>query len=447
MTHAELDENMEPSTHPGHTKMSPQLKKRRYENSGSLSMPQRIPLRAHASVRLRKGIAFSTAFEKLSLLENNLKSLPKILNWRTFALTDLELSELFSSVSIGCCSQPEGADITEGFKKIHLSETNVHFYRPCEDGALAQQVAVNGDDDEAAVGSQLWNLPCIEFESIWENLIYDTNLKNDVMSYVYSLVLLSEKGARMTVINVNRLILLLGPPGTGKTSLCKGLSQLLSIRMNKRYPRSVMFEINSHSLFSKWFSESGKLVMKMFDQIDEMSEDKKCMVFVLIDEVESLGMARESSASRGDPADSIRAVNALLTQIDRIRRRENVLVLCTSNLEDCLDRALLDRADMIQNVGRPTQRALFSILSDCISELQRINIVENDYVIRSGESPDCDEYSQKLWNIAEKALGLSGRSIRQVPALACSKAYTDFMTLEECLNYFEEAVTEKLRKA
>lgn len=80
-------------------------------------------------------------------------------------------------------------------------------------------------------------------------------------------------------------------------------------------------------------------MLKMFDQIDEMAEDGKCLVFVLIDEVlifeilfcndksktrslqvESLGMSRDTSTSRGDPADSIRAVNALLTQIDRIRR-------------------------------------------------------------------------------------------------------------------------------
>ncbi|EPB65718.1 hypothetical protein ANCCEY_15215 [Ancylostoma ceylanicum] len=183
---------------------------------------------------------------------------------------------------------------------------------------------------------------------------------------------------------------------------------------------------------------SGKLVLRMFDQIDEMAEDGKCLVFVLIDEVvifvllfavmdvESLGMSRDASTSRGDPADSIRAVNALLTQIDRIRRRSNVIVLCTSNLEDCLDRALLDRADVVKHVGQPSPTALYSILARCIEELIRIGVVASDERIPSiRELKDDDTLHPagcELLELAKLAQGLSGRSIRQVPALAWSKA-------------------------
>lgn len=41
----------------------------------------------------------------------------------------------------------------------------------------------------------------------------------------------------------------------GKTSLCKALAQKLSIHLNDRYKKCLFVEINSHSLFSKWFSE------------------------------------------------------------------------------------------------------------------------------------------------------------------------------------------------
>jgi SpoVK/Ycf46/Vps4 family AAA+-type ATPase len=50
-------------------------------------------------------------------------------------------------------------------------------------------------------------------------------------------------------------------------------------------------------LFSKWFSESGKLVTKLFDHIRDMVDDEDALVCVLIDEVESLTAARSGAAS------------------------------------------------------------------------------------------------------------------------------------------------------
>ncbi|PIO62521.1 hypothetical protein TELCIR_15916 [Teladorsagia circumcincta] len=185
----------------------------------------------------------------------------------------------------------------------------------------------------------------------------------------------------------------------------------------------------------------------MFDQIDELAEDDRCMVFVLIDEIESLGMSRDASTSRGDPADSIRAVNALLTQIDRIRRRTNVIVLCTSNMEGCLDRALLDRADVVRHVGQPSANALYSILAKCVDELIRIGLVVSDQQLPSIRElktveSECSP-GRELMELATLALGLSGRSIRQVPALAWSKADEDTVSLSTCLSLFREAIMEK----
>jgi SpoVK/Ycf46/Vps4 family AAA+-type ATPase len=63
----------------------------------------------------------------------------------------------------------------------------------------------------------------------------------------------------------------------------------------RRYTSSQLVEVNAHSLFSKWFSESGKLVSKLFAAITELVEEPQSLVFVLIDEVESLTAARKVS--------------------------------------------------------------------------------------------------------------------------------------------------------
>uniref|UniRef100_A0A8R1HM19 AAA domain-containing protein n=1 Tax=Caenorhabditis japonica TaxID=281687 RepID=A0A8R1HM19_CAEJA len=347
---------------------------------------------------------------------------------------------------IGTCEIKDGEKI-ESLSDFTATHANVHVYKLNTDGPLAQNI--DQEEDENIIASQLWQLPCLEFDSLWENLIYDSDLKNELMSYVYALMRLSEKHVNTTIINVNRLILLTGPPGTGKTSLCKGLAHILSIRLNDRYSRSVMVEINSHSLFSKWFSESGKLVQKMFDQIHDLADDETCLVFVLIDEVESLGMCRESSSARSEPADSIRAVNALLTQIDRIRRRDNVLILCTSNLKTSLDRAFIDRADLIKDVGEPTDLALYAMLKACILELIRIGVVTHDSAddqifqdINDIES-ELNHHSSELLKVAKNARGLSGRAISMLPTVVYSKSLEETFSLDTCIKLFDEAICER----
>ena len=62
----------------------------------------------------------------------------------------------------------------------------------------------------------------------------------------------------MILLNIDDMIL-----GTGKTSLSRALAQKVAIRLSDRFAYGHLIEVNSHSLFSKWFSESGKLVQRM----------------------------------------------------------------------------------------------------------------------------------------------------------------------------------------
>lgn len=161
-----------------------------------------------------------------------------------------------------------------------------------------------------------------------------------------------QEGQQLTVhTSSGRVVLLHGPPGTGKTSLCRALTQKLSVRLSDAYSSTRMVEIHAHSLFSKWFSESGKMVQKLFDAIHQLlEEDPDSFLVVLVDEVESLTAAREGVVGGKEPSDALRVrqvlsqtiklvslrfyqvVNALLTQLDRLKQHPNVLIMTTSNL-------------------------------------------------------------------------------------------------------------------
>lgn len=113
--------------------------------------------------------------------------------------------------------------------------------------------------------------------------------------------------------------------------------------------------------------------MKMFAKIREMINDPQALICVLIDEVESLTHARQSSLSGSEPSDAIRVVNAVLTQIDQIRQYSNVLILTTSNINGAIDLAFVDRADIKQYINLPSPVAIYEIYRTCINELVRVS--------------------------------------------------------------------------
>lgn len=119
--------------------------------------------------------------------------------------------------------------------------------------------------------------------------------------------------------------------------------------------------------------------MKMFTTIKDVAEDPDSLCIILIDEVESIAYARESVSSQ-EPSDSLRVVNALLTQLDQLRKHNNVFVLTTSNLSGTIDLAFVDRADLKQYVDFPSSVAIFHIFKSAIEELVKVNSIVPNHI-------------------------------------------------------------------
>ncbi|KAK3845222.1 MAG: P-loop containing nucleoside triphosphate hydrolase protein, partial [Linnemannia gamsii] len=340
-------------------------------------------------------------------------------------------------IRIGECSG-YGSILRDKKTKIHNFvtrdvELSIHVYQLQRQGAVEEYGdSGSGDMDDSVMMAHHWTLPCEELEGVWDSLIFEDRLEVKLLEYVYTTILFSDKNVNPHLVSWNRVVLLHGPPGTGKTSLCRGLAQTLGIRLSRRYlfHFTKLLEINCHSLFSKWFSESGKLVHRMFDQIWRMVDDDDTFVCVLIDEVESLAAARKAALSGNEPSDSIRVVNALLTQIDRLKRRKNVLVLTTSNITEAIDIAFIDRADIKMYIGLPPPKAIYSILCSSLNELWRAGIIHANvsrssffenlwhYSAHNPEHSQILSQATELKRISELAQGMSGRAIRKLPFLA-----------------------------
>ena len=350
--------------------------------------------------------------------------------------------ELDCSADAGLAAHVRRIRVAEASSSSAAAPPHVLVHRLYDEEPAEETAAGGGGGDDEAVAFQNWLLPAVEFDGLWETLVFEEEIKGRLLRYVSTAMRFAELGVDGNVIAWNRVVLLHGPPGTGKTSLCKALAQKLAIRLSGTYAQGQLVEVNAHSLFSKWFSESGKMVMGLFARIREILDDGDAFVCVLIDEVESLTAARKAALGGSEPSDAVRVVNALLTQIDALRRYKNALVLTTSNLTGAIDAAFVDRADIKQYIGPPRVAARYQILASCAHELRRAAVLGDfgDLLPHAsvapllgatpptfaqvaalrveGASASAPRHSMMLERVAELCDGLSGRALRKLPFLA-----------------------------
>ncbi|KAH0342556.1 AAA-domain-containing protein, partial [Aureobasidium melanogenum] len=353
-------------------------------------------------------------------------------------------------------------------------QLKVHAYSLHEQAAAASTVTFSTSKDSQA---RLINLPHESLAGVWERLKFD-NTQNinpeEILNMVFRTVTQLHQANKVSeAMDINRLILFHGPPGCGKSTLCRALAQKLVIRLSRTFRGGKLFEINTQDLLSKFYSESGKLISEMFDKVLRMAHDGKELVCVLIDEIESIATSRQASTKNGECTDTVRATNQLLTALDRIRSKPNIVVFCTSNLAESIDSAFLDRVYDKISVPPPCGSAIYTILSNILNSLIEAGTIIYEPWAETLPSDEEDEefdfrtlgsfldqshlpsydrltlwktaYPQSpgpiLMSVAEDCAGLSGREMVNLPFLAIAK-YTrqEKCTVFDAIRAIEKAV-------
>jgi len=254
----------------------------------------------------------------------------------------------------------------------------------------------HGDDSRHdRYGYLKWHVvPRPGWEDIWTKILVPDSIKHRLLRYV-ELVLLHDFNTSMVSMPLHRVGLIYGLPGTGKSSLVKGLA----VEVAKRhFPDGLIFaEVNTHALPSEMLGESQRNTADLLEKaIPELSK-RGMPVIVLIDEIDSLVTDRSRTTSGRDPIDVSRATEAALRGMDNLMSEvNNVAVLATSNFEELIDDAFLDRCDITVEVPLPNREVAAQILRDSLETMSH-----------SLSNKDFDEVSAHLE-------GMSGRAIRKL---------------------------------
>jgi len=211
-------------------------------------------------------------------------------------------------------------------------------------------------------------LPADHHDKDWDAIIVPAGVKERLLSQALVTLKHGRKLSQLAGLP-HGLIVLAGPPGTGKTTLARGLAQVAALAL-AREGATTLLEINPHAFPSDMLGESQRNIMRLLqDTIPEIAARRPHTV-VLIDEVESFAVRRTTASFETNPVDVHRATDAVMLGIDEIARKlPSVLFVTTTNFIDAIDDAFLSRADLVMHFALPDTETIASILRHSLAEL------------------------------------------------------------------------------
>lgn len=210
------------------------------------------------------------------------------------------------------------------------------------------------------------SLPSKAFETAWDSIKIPEAVRTRLVAQAV-LSLTMRRTVAFETAPLHGIIMLAGPPGTGKTTMARGLANKVASALKGE--KVTFLQIDPHAMASAALGKSQQQVTTLFSRtIPEAGLAGPAIV--LLDEVETLAADRRRMSLEANPVDVHRATDAVLAGVDQLTREHpHILLIATTNYPEAVDAAFMSRADLVEIFPLPDAIARAEIIADTLQGL------------------------------------------------------------------------------